>query len=982
VANVAVAPSKFARGVDGSGREVTSAYEVLELEAALRRSYRTDAHLVAYTVEGAPRQPRINKSGLDSFPQPVTVDVFFCDVDNPGHAPWTEALLAQSVREYGALPVLQSAGVYHTPHGRRVVQPLTEPIPAREVEPYLAAWMLELEKAGLAVDWACRDWTRHFRLPNVRRGPYPARSPLMLLDRMRPIAPPVPLELEAPAKPRLPRPRRPKGSVPAEWAAEIPELWKARVPAIARAVREVTSEWHTLFLAVAGALLSRGATPAQVPAIVREISLATGSDTRTADRELAARTTVTRYILGEPCTGFLALRTQWPAVARALDGPEPPPPPPPGGSAEAAQKALAQALRAAPEGLTVIGAECGLGKTRAAVEVAAERARKPYASDAALGQRAPPQSKTAISVDKHALALQIVQDLAARGVSARRLFGPLSVKNADGEPECRFHDVARPLVDGGQPMYWELCEGRGLERCPYFKECTAKLGAEGPDDARVTVGPHPLLPALDEEAGKTGLLVIDEPPPFLDTEIWTRDDLALARAHLLEFEGTYGSAVLPAMRALNAWLESVGEPDQTALISAIVPAAQAFVAPAELAQARRASGSPGDPLDCAIAAAERVGTSRAPPLSYFALRRAKGSPDVARELGRASHLLHCLNRALIGPTPVTFRVREWRDGRVLIVTASNDTLSRALRREGAVIVTDANAELHLPVLQKVVGYPPPFHQCSASDGAPIERTLIRFPSATRSEWLDHGKLTLTQTFLAAVRALVDWALADSEARTLGIVTLHPVEQTLRAAHGDEVTQPRLVSAEAADAVRLILERWQGRIEWGHYGAVRGLNTMSDVDCLATLGDPWPNLDRVFNVVSYLGLQQTHDDRVRAECRAELEQAHGRIRPVHRKRPGRALHIGSVLPSGTGWTGQIIERQLGVGRPRNSEAMSLPELRKLVEQLGGAGKAAELIGCHRATLNRFLSGKRAISAPMAQLLQASADGPEPKGSNNK
>ncbi len=968
MARVAVAPTKFAQGVDGSGRDVPSPYEVEELETALRRDYRTDAHLVTYVVQGRARQPRINKTGLRTFEGTVSVDVFFCDVDNPGHATWSEELLAESVREYGSLEALATAGIYHTQHGRRIVQPLCRSIAVPEVEAYLAAWMLELEKAGLAVDWACRDWTRHFRLPNVRRGPYPTRSPLMLLDRMRPIAPPAPLELEpSPARPKLPRPRRPAGSVPTEWAAEVPALWKARVEAIAGAVRGVLGEWHTLFLALAGALLSRGATPAQVPVIVRAISLATGSDTRTADRELAARTTVTRYVLGEPCTGFSALRAKWPAVARALDAPEPKPPSPEG-SVEEAQNALAEALRSAPEGLTVIGAECGLGKTRAAVEVAAERARKPYASDGALGIRAPPQSKTAISVDKHALALQIVQDLSARGISARRLFGPLSVKNADGEPECRFHDIARPLVDGGQPMYWELCEGRGLERCPYFDGCRARLGSEGPDDARVTVGPHPLLTALDSEAGTTGLLVIDEPPPLLDTEFWTRDDLAFTRKHLFEFDGTYGSAVLPVLRALEAWLEGIGKPDQSALLSSIVREAAAFIAPAELEQARRAAGSPGDALDCAVKAADPIGVRRAPPLSYFALRRAKLSPELARELGQASRVLRLLNRALIGHTPVVFRLQEWKGGRALVVTACNDTLSLALRREGAVVVTDANAELHLPVLQKVVGYAPRFHQCAAPDGAPIERSLIRFPSATRNEWLDHGKLAVTHTFLAALRALIDWALTDPEARTLGIITMHGIEQTLRAARGDEVTQPRLVTDEAVAELRPIVRAWPGQIEWGHYGAVRGLNTMADVDCLATLGDPWPNLMRVFNVVSYLGLEQTHEARMTAECKAELEQAHGRIRPVHRKRPGRALHIGNELPSGTGWSGTIIERQLGVGRKDQDTGLSPKALAELIEHLGGISRVARLIGCNRKTLSRYVAGERAPSSALLDELR--------------
>jgi hypothetical protein len=55
-----------------------------------------------------------------------------------------------------------------------------------EVERYLTAWLRELEAAGIAVDWACRDWTRMFRLPHVRRGHVDYRSPVVRLARMRP----------------------------------------------------------------------------------------------------------------------------------------------------------------------------------------------------------------------------------------------------------------------------------------------------------------------------------------------------------------------------------------------------------------------------------------------------------------------------------------------------------------------------------------------------------------------------------------------------------------------------------------------------------------------------------------------------------------------------------------------------------------------------------------------------------------------------
>ena len=72
---IAVAPTKFARGVEGADSDWRVAgarpasYEVVDLVEALERTYTTDAHLVAYTMRSSagellPRQPRINKPGL------------------------------------------------------------------------------------------------------------------------------------------------------------------------------------------------------------------------------------------------------------------------------------------------------------------------------------------------------------------------------------------------------------------------------------------------------------------------------------------------------------------------------------------------------------------------------------------------------------------------------------------------------------------------------------------------------------------------------------------------------------------------------------------------------------------------------------------------------------------------------------------------------------------------------------------------------
>ena len=134
---VAVAKGKFAVGFDGAERKVADAYKVLPVREALERVYRTDAHLVTYLVRGAKKQPRINKTGLPSFDGIVETNVFFCDVDNANHAEWTAPLVEAAMREYETLAVLETAGVYHTAHGRRIVQPIAESIPVHKVEPYL-----------------------------------------------------------------------------------------------------------------------------------------------------------------------------------------------------------------------------------------------------------------------------------------------------------------------------------------------------------------------------------------------------------------------------------------------------------------------------------------------------------------------------------------------------------------------------------------------------------------------------------------------------------------------------------------------------------------------------------------------------------------------------------------------------------------------------------------------------------------------------
>ena len=988
MARVAVAPGPWAKGFDGVRDHVREAYRVLDLVDALTATYRTDAHCVTYVIPGATRQPRVTKAGLPFFARELKVDVFFCDVDNPGHNEWTASGFGEALAQTETLGVLATAGVYHTQHGLRVVQPLATPVPVPQVEVYLRRWLLKLESAGIAVDWACRDWTRHFRLPNVRKKGQRCRCRWMDLDRMRPIElEPIAIEAQPSVSPRKPT-RVPRLG----WTDDLPAFWRNRVTPVAAAIREVDTEWHSLFMAVAGALLSRGVPPEHVPAICRAISIATGADTRADDRERGARSTVERWLDGLPATGYTQLALKWPGVATALDDATATgtrarvhalaamPAPSAARSVEETTTALEDVIRNAPPGVTLISSECGLGKTAAAVKIAAERAAKTHASPDAAGHRAPLQSKTSISVDKNELAKQVVADVRAAGANVARRFGPLSLVDDEGNPVCRYAEVARALVAGGQSIQRELCDGRGVDPCPDRETCPARRGREGDDPARVTVGSHALVGALDGEAGTTGLLVIDEPPYLLDTTVIGVPDLALAIGTLDAFDGRYAEAVAPALSAVHAWTERAAEVGEALPLQDIVRSIPAD--PDELARAQDAAMTTGDAVECVVSAPFPHEASRAPPLRFTELFRARSSIQHAVRIGCASGVLRALYGGLTSQATVMARVEERGRKRLLFVTAASQDLVRALRREGSVVVMDASMEVQLPLYEKALGYAPPLHDFRAGDGARIARTLLWCGSASRRHWMMDGRLRAEASLVQAVRGLVAWAKEEAGAGSLGLITLLPIELALDAVlhPGDPKAAERwtdhgqsmAVLADLRRTLGPILAEWEGEILLGHFGGVRGLNHMSDADCVATLGDPWPNIGEVQNDMTYLGLDGDWESRSEALCRAELEQAHGRLRTVHRSRPGRALHIGRVLPGGSGWTqDQVDMRRMPSGRPKATPALTTGELDALISQLGGYRAAARAVGCSDTYLRRCQTGTRPISERIAASLRHAA-----------
>ncbi len=997
---VVVARSKLVAGVDAPGfrgltydwrapaadpantRGITDALEVHDLGNALDQAWREDAHFVTYVVRqgGAPllRQPRVNKGGVAWLREQgyeLGAEVLVADVDNPNHAPWTPEL-RDSLERTRALPVLATAGIYTTAHGYRVLQPLARAMPVEAFENAVRAWLLELEAAGIPVDWACADWTRMFRLPRVRRDGRAQKGEL-LLERMRPVDPPAVKAQARAGRAGRGKPRRPDGVA---VARELPPTWAERIAGLARPlVGAFDGIRHEVGLALAGALLGRRVPPEQVPAIVEAVARAAGWDG--AHHAKSAEDTVHRWAAGAAVKGARWLRDGAPAVLEALEleldagarraaaqaAAEPTE------SLDEATRRLEQLLVDVHAGLLLVKAQCGLGKTRAALVAAGKRAKTAHRTPGEH-TRAPLNSKTAISVPTTRLARELEEKLLAQGENVVRFFGVLSVVAADGSPTCQFHPAGRVLAQGGQSIPLEFCDGRGREPCDLRETCPAYGGRAGPGDARIGVGPHSMLAELDAWCGSTGLLVIDEPPELLVTEVIRVEDLAAARALLVRFEPRYAAAMAPALDAVEAWLGR-------AELDYVGPIDKAFDLGVdqdllEAAFEQTGADNAGDAARNAFKEGHKG--SKAPPIKYFELMVSRRNPGYAASLGQTSRVLGALWRCLNVDGAVVRVEERGRDedgaGRpALVCTWPEEQLQNALRRDGAVAVLDAGAELHQPVMAKVVGYEPTMHTFAAPDGAPVERVLLRASTATRAGWLPRGRICV-QRVVSAVRAAVDWLL--ERPGPAGIITFMVPELALRAGRGEDVRQAWSKAGQRAVDLEGVrgglgpeLERLGGeRLELGHYGAMRGLDGWRDLDALVTLGDPWRNLGDVHHEVDYLGLGGGWEARVEAQARAELEQAHGRLRTIHRTRAARQLHVGTVVPGGwPAWT----TRRPPDGRPAVAAATTVEELRDLVARVGGTGPAAAAVDVNRSTLQRYMAGARGVPPDIVEVLRALA-----------
>lgn len=681
-----------------------------------------------------------------------------------------------------------------------------------------------------------------------------------------------------------------------------PTRWRSLVASLAHALANVSPggepSRHRVSLALAGALLARKVPAEAVPAIVHDAALEGGWDRdRLAQIRANACDTTRKWAAGEPIDNRPPQHVVAVLDRELLGLAAPEPGPLPEESLEAVTARLRDAYRSLPDGLSVFKAGCGVGKTYQAELLALERT-----------VNAKRDRKTAISVPTNQLAKQITADLRARGADVLRVFGPGGAKDDDGYPICRFAGAARALAAGRQSVRYELCEGRGTHPCPYRSTCSAADGVDGPSDASIVVGPHPLVSELDARAGARGVLVIDEPPPVLEDVTLTAADLTQAQGQLSYFTHAYSTIMGAAVQAVRAWLPTAQLDEPTELAAAL-----GHVDPELEALALEAADT--DTLIEAVGAALDP-RQHAPPIQQAFATSARDNEAMAAALGQASRVLATVHHALTAAARARVFIPVGQTERRLAVTSTEPRLTAALRRPGRVVVTAADADLHVELYREIAAQPAPLHTFTAPDGAPVRRVLLQTTGGTRANWVRRGN---------PPAGLLAAALTEAGTGNVAVVTFKALTPW----------------------ARRWLDQHAPHVALGHYGALRGLDDWSGYDALITLGDPTPNLDLIARTCPDT---ESVEERAAALACAELEQAHGRLRTVHRDTPCAQIHVGRLVPAGWRKPIEVKSAHLG-GRSRDLRAR---EAVKLVAQLGSVSAAARSMGVTRKQIRRWIN----------------------------
>ena len=524
-----------------------------------------------------------------------------------------------------------------------------------------------------------------------------------------------------------------------------------------------------------------------------------------------------------------------------------------------------------------------------------------------------------VTAPTHRLGEQIQAALGALGVPSTRPQGVARVRlpiidgNGADAPACVHHQAAELLAIAGSSAREKLCKDcPARERHPQTGgECPAF--AAGAEEAPVAIMQHALLaiilrrqtglltapPAPRKNPSKPArLLVVDEPPPpFLHSPLngarHQYDRAGLAAELSANARERLEPALFAVLRAVEAGGHAGASLRRLLALAGGTPEA-------DLAELRALDGADLWQKDLPIRLARSA-------LHPSGREHALGRLAV---VARFSGLLAALVDAAHHPDAPVLRIDE--DGAAFLVTRARWTryLGPYLAAGGRVRLLDATAPVD--AFRALWGDALEVASVEVEDAPSITRRALRWGHAARGRHTIEGQVLAEET-RGPLRRLAE-LVTECSARKIGLLTHKPLAEALRGwlAAPPGQPAPAFVPDELAALVGAGVE-----VSVGHYGAQRGLNHWAECDMLVTLGDPWPNLGAARAEAAALGLDP--DAWAIEQARAELVQAWGRIRAVHRTAPALVAHFGSpVLAPEPSWAPQwagVRQERAPLGRPR-------------------------------------------------------------------
>ena len=579
---------------------------------------------------------------------------------------------------------------------------------------------------------------------------------------------------------------------------------------------------------------------------------------------------------------------------------EPAPPPASGPvprlhSAEEATAAIRAALRS-PAPMAVVRSTTGAGKSA--------ELRSWLATEATSDKPA------AMIVPTHRLGEQTQAGLLSLGISSARPVGVarsrLPVVQGEGAHACLHREAAELLARAGGHVREELCS-----ECPARKhhpttggECPAY--ADGSTDAPVVVLQQTLLapvlrqaaadlenPSADTDKAPVALVVVDELPPLVARVPWAAAEQARKHNLAAEMAPAAFDALSPLLASVQRRATTPSACPRTLRDLLALDLAGADVETA-LAEARTVD--PGALWNRSLPV-RLARLSIAPDTRGYTLARLTAAADFSELLQVLIEAAHEPDRPLLWPSGATDTA-----GPTLAALAPWVRQVRPfLAAGGKLRLLDATAPVealrHLwPELE--------LHSIEVRDAPQVRRRVLIWQHGARGKHCSPDRSLIPEQVRGPLRRLAAVAV-EVNARKIGVLTHKPLADALRAWLADREADPsKPAPAWCPDELRQLVDDGAEIIP-GHFGAHRGLDLWAGCDLLATMGDPWPNLGAAAIEAGVLGIKGVDPKAWAIEAtRAELVQAWGRARAVHRTSPVLVVHFGaSTLAPEPTWAPQ-------------------------------------------------------------------------------